>query len=297
MASGLSEHDSPPLLPVQPSANMQPTIYRSVPTDDTLYALTYADNTRRLHGEVLADEARRGSYFSMDGFLVSCIIPPLMGFGFVALGLYIIYGGTPLVIAHSTNRAAVVSQAFTALFAIWHYLALIPVLSVVQKVRSEEWWRRLLNGTYFNRANSVSSNVSGTLAHMVEIVVSPSSHYFKSAWITALIAVVLADIAPGAIHVAIGSNAIPTPFMVPALPSNSIYSNYSEPFLFTGDHVQASMDIAPVYYKANLFAATDVKAVPPTPNALVPRPNISPGQGYRYLTDVYVCFIVAAINT
>jgi hypothetical protein len=109
---------------------------------------------------------------------------------------------------------------------------------------------------------------------MVEIIVGRSSHYFKAAWITTLVAVVLADIAPGAIHVEVGSNAIPAFFPVPDLPSNSIYSNYSEPFLFTGDHVQASMDIAPVYYKANLFAATDVKAVPPSPNTLVPRPNI-----------------------
>ena len=211
-----------------------------------------------------------------------------MGFGFVSFGFYIIYGHNTLVISHSTENAAVISQAFTALSAIWHFVALLPAFSVVQKVRSEEWWRRLLRKTSFNRANSVSSNISGIFAHLVEIVVAWSSHYFKSAWIAVVIAIVLADIAPGAIHVEVGSNAVPASFQVPALPPNSIYSNYSEPFLYTGDQFHASMDIAPVYYKANMFAGTYVKAAPPTPNALVPRPNISAGQGYRYLTDVYV---------
>jgi hypothetical protein len=213
-----------------------------------------------------------------------------MGFGFVALGLYTIYGHTTLVISHSTEHAAVVSQAFTALFSSWHFLALLPALSVVDSVRSEEWWRRLLRTTSFSRANSVSSNIGGTFAHTVEIVASWSSPYFKSAWVAALIVVVLADIAPGAIHVQIGSDPIPASFPVPALPQDSIYSNYSTPFLFTGDQFHASVDIAPVYYKASLFAATDVKSIPPAPNVLVPRPNISPGQGYRYLTDVYVYF-------
>jgi hypothetical protein len=119
MASVLSEHDKPnsrPLPLVQHSPNIQPTSYKAVPTDDTLPTLTYTDTTRRQHGELLAAKARSSSYVSMDGLLVSCIIPPLMGFGFVALGLYIIYGGTPFVIAHSTNRATVISQVFTALF-------------------------------------------------------------------------------------------------------------------------------------------------------------------------------------
>src|SRR5882762_6843647 len=81
------------------------------------------------------------SFFSMDGILMSCIIPPLMGFGFVTLGLYIIYGNSTLVVSKSTDNAAVISQAVTALFAVWHVVALIPAFSVVQRVRSEEWWR------------------------------------------------------------------------------------------------------------------------------------------------------------
>jgi hypothetical protein len=138
----------------------------------------------------------------------------------------------------------------------------------VQKVRSEEWWRRLLKGTYFNRANSVSSNIGGTLAHTVEIVVSWASPYFKSAWIAALVAVVLTDIAPGAIYVEVGLDPIPASFSVPALPPNSIYDDYSEPFRITRDQDHASVDIAPIYYTANVYTATDVKAVPPAPNAL-----------------------------
>lgn len=224
----------------------------------------------------------------MDGLLMSCIIPPLLGFSFVALGFYITYGRTAIIISHSTEHAAAISQAFTALFAVWHFVALVPAFSVVQKVRSEEWWRRLLRGTKFSRANSVSSNMSSTLAHAVEIGISWSSNYFKSAWVVTLVAVVLTDIAPGAIHVAVGLDAIPAPFPVSALPPNSIYDNYSQPFLRTSDLTHASIDIAPIYYTALFVAGTYVKAAPPAQavNALVPRPNISPGQGYRYLTDV-----------
>lgn len=220
------------------------------------------------------------------GGLVSCIIPPLLGFSFVALGFYITYGHTTIVISHSTEHAAVISQAFTALFAVWHFLALVPAFSVVQNVQSEEWWRRLLRGTKFSRANSVSSNIGSTFAHAFEIGISWSSNYFKSAWIVTLVAVVLTDIAPGAIHVAVGLDAIPASFPVAALPPNSIYDNYSQPFLRTSDLTHASVVIAPIYYLALLDAKTYVKAAPPALNLLVPRPNISPGQGYRYLTDV-----------
>lgn len=279
MASVPTQHDTDHHLPHR-LADMQPKTYTPVSMDETLQIQPYAD--------VPAPKTHRRSFFAVDGFLVSCIIPPFMGFSFVGLGLFIIYGHTTLVISHSTEHAAVISQGFTALSAFWHFLALLPALSVVQSVRSEEWWWRLLKKTSFNRANSVSSNISGIFAHTVEIVGAWSSLYFKSAWIAALFIIVLVDIAPGAIQVEVGSNAVPASFQVPALPPNSIYSNYSEPFLFTGDQFHASMDIAPIYYKANMFAGTYVKAAPPTPNALVPRPNISPGQGYRYLTDVYV---------
>jgi hypothetical protein len=255
---------------------------------DTPQNLPYANEPPQIYEQVPASNFYRRSCFSVDGFLVSCIIPPLMGFGFVALGLYAVHGHTTLVISHSTEHAAVINQAFTALFGIWHFVALVPALSVVQRVRSEEWWRRLLKGISFNRANSVSSNISSTFAHTVEIVLSWSSRCFRSAWIVALAAFVLADIAPGAIHVEIGLEPVPSSFLVPALPANSIYSNYSQPFLHTSDQTHASIDIAPIYYDAVVAASTFVKATPPAYDALVPRPNVSPGQGYRYLTDVYV---------
>jgi hypothetical protein len=213
-----------------------------------------------------------------------------MGFSFVALGFYILYGPTTIVISHSTEHAAIISQAFTAIFSVWHFLALIPVLSAVQKVRSEEWWRRLLHTTSFNRTNSVSSNISGNVGHTVEMVISWSSRYFKYAWIVTIISIVLADIAPGAIHIEIGLSDIPASFSVPALPRDSVYNNYSAPFATTRDQVHASIDIAPVYYNAIMFAGMYVTTAPPTLNALVPRPRVSPGQGYRYLTDVYVSF-------
>ncbi|KIM79023.1 hypothetical protein PILCRDRAFT_574042 [Piloderma croceum F 1598] len=222
----------------------------------------------------------------MDGLLVSYIIPLLMGFGFVALGFYIIYGRHTLVISHSIEHAAAISQAFTAFFAVWHFAALSPAVSMVHSVRSEEWWRRLLKGTPFSRANSVSSNNRSASAHMAEIVMFWSSPYFRVGLIAALIAAVLGDIAPAAIDVEVGLDAVSASFPVPALPPDSIYSNYSQPFLATGDQVHASIDIAPIYFNAMAFGVTYVKAAPPMPNALVPRPNIAPGQGYRYLTDV-----------
>jgi hypothetical protein len=253
-------------------------------------SLPYADPPGQIHGAQPALDIHRKTPFSMKLFLVDCIIPPLMGFSFVAFGLYILYSPSAVFISHSTEHAALISQTFTATFAVWHFLALLPALSVVQRVRSEEWWRRLLRTAPFNRANSVSSNISGTTGHAIEMIIAWSSHYFKASWIVALIAIVLADIAPGAIHIEIGLNAIPATFPVPALPANSIYSNYSVPFIATHDQVQASIDIAPVYYNAITFADTYVTTTPPTPNALVPRPNVLPGQGYRYLTDVYVHF-------
>jgi hypothetical protein len=214
-----------------------------------------------------------------------------MGFSFVAFGFYTIYCHSPVVISHSTQNAAGISQAFTTVCVIWHFLALIPPLSVMQRVKSEEWWRRLLNGTSFNRANSVSSNVGGIFGHAIEIVTARSSQCFKLAWIAILITYILADIAPAVIHVEIGRDAIPAAFPVPALPSDSIYNDYSNPFIITGDRVHTSMDVAPLYYKAIVFAETFIKAAPPAPNALVPRPNISPPHGYRYLTDVYVDYL------
>jgi hypothetical protein len=97
-----------------------------------------------------------------------------------------------------------------------------------------------------------------------------SSPYFKFALIAAFISVVLADIAPVAIQVEVGLDPIPASFQVPALPPDSLYSNYSEPFFSTDNRVHASVDIAPVYYNSVGFADTWVKAAPPAFNALAP---------------------------
>jgi hypothetical protein len=231
---------------------------------------------------------QRGPRFPIADFLVQCVIPPLLGLSSVAFGLYIHYNPNPIVISHSTQNAAVISQGFTALFAVWHFFALIPALSVVSSVRSEEWWRRLLHSTTFNRANSVSSNISGNVAHLVEMFISRSSPYYKVAWIVAIFAVILSDIAPGAIHAEIGMNAIDDSFTVPALPRNSIYSDYSKPFSITNDTIYDSVDIAPIYFNAITMTESYVTAKPLVFNALIPRPNVVPGQGYRYLTDVCV---------
>lgn len=223
---------------------------------------------------------------SVTSFLFKCTTTPLLGLAFAALGFYIIYGSNVIVISHSIEHATIISQAFTAIFSVWHFVALIPALSVVDEVRSEEWWRRLTHSTSFGRANSVSSNISGSLAHTVEIITAWSSCHYKVAWLAAAIAVILADVAPGAIHAQIGMNAIDAAFEVPALPPNSVYANYSIPFTFTRDQDHASIDIAPVYYKAMTNDVGYVKVAPPTSNAIMPRPNIEPGQGYRYSTDV-----------
>jgi hypothetical protein len=121
---------------------------------------------------------QRGPRVSIIDFLVECVIPPLLGLSFVAFGLYTHYNPNPIVISHSTQNAAVISQGLTALFAVF---ALVPALSGMSSVRSKEWWRRLLHSTTFNRANSVSSNISGNVAHLVEIFISWSSPYYKIA--------------------------------------------------------------------------------------------------------------------
>jgi len=238
--------------------------------------------------EMKSSDQQQHPRFSIIDFLAQCVIPPLLGLSFVAFGFYIHYNPNPIIISHSTQNAALISQGFTAIFAVWHFFALIPALSAVSSVRSEEWWRRLLHTTTFNRANSVSSNIGGNMAHLVEMFMSWSSPYYKIAWIVAIFAVILADIAPGAIHAEIGMNAIDDSFTVPALPPNSIYSDYSKPFIMTNDTIYDSMDIAPMYLNAVMMAGSYVTAKPLLLNALVPRPRVVPGQGYRYLTDVYV---------
>jgi hypothetical protein len=269
------------------SAYMQPTTNRPDSTDTTPEIQPDSGTSPgHVHEETLAAHPHQGSSFSVDGLIVSCIITPLMGFGFVALGFVIIYGRTTLVVSHSIERAAPISQAFTALFSLWHFLALIPALSMIQSVRSEEWWRRLLKETTFNRINSVSSNISGAFGHTVEMAIARSSPYFKSSWIATLIVVVLADIAPGAIRIEIGTNLVPAIFPVPALSPNSIYSNYSTPFSYTNPAEHDSIVLAPIYFDA-MMSDTYVKG-PITPNTLIPRPSVVAGQGYRYLTDVYV---------
>jgi len=246
--------------------------------------------TLELKSSLVTSTNRQGR-FPTANFLAQCVVPPLLGLSFVTLGLYIHYDPNPIVISHSTQNAALISQGFTALFSVCHFFALLPALSAVDSVRSEEWWRRLLQSTTFKRANSVSSNISGNVAHMMEMLMSRSSGYYKMAWVTAIIAVVLADIAPGAIHVQVGLNALDNSFSVPALPPNSIYSDYSNPFARSNYTLHTSVEIAPMYINSQMFAGTAVTARPPVFNALIPRPNVFPSQGYRYLTDVYVAFI------
>ena len=280
-------------LPVPNSFDMRPAVNRSDTTNTSLEVQPVSEVSPHqlpIHEDAPVAHPRWRSFFSMDGLLVSCLIPPLMGFGFVILGFYIIYGHTTLVVSRSIQRAALISQAFTALFSIWHLLALIPALSMVQRVRSEEWWRCLVKATTFNRVNSISSNLGGSFSHTVDVMGGSSSPYFKSAWIASLIAIVLSDITPGAIHIEIGTDHVPASFPVPALLPNSIYSNYSEPFFTTDPATQSSATIAPIYFTA-LLSGTYVKGRPPALHILVPRPNVSPGQGYRYSTDVYVHFL------
>jgi hypothetical protein len=265
------------------TSRFNPRIYDPVPVQDP--------PTPELKSSSVTSTDHQGRRFPITNFLTQCVIPPLLGLSFVTLGLYIHYDPNPIVVSHSTENAALISQGFTALFAVWHFFALLPVLSAVYSVRSEEWWRRLLQSTTFKRANSVSSNISGNVAHMMEMFRSRSSPYYKIAWVAAIIAVVLADIAPAAIHVQVGLIALDNSFSVPALPPNSIYSDYSKPFAMSNYTLHTSVEIAPMYINSQTFTRAYVTAQPSVLNALIPRPNIFPGQGYRYLTDVYVAFI------
>lgn len=224
--------------------------------------------------------------FSYRTLPIQCLLPPLIGFSFVALGLCVAYKPNPIIVSHSINNTVVISQAYTALFAIWHFLALIPVLDAVRSVRSEEWWRRLAHSTSFRRVNSVSSNIGGNLAHGIDILGPWSSYSYQVAWFIAILAVIIADIGPGVIHVEVGFQAVDAAYQVPALPSDSIFSNYSRPFYMTSDFVHASVDIAPMYYASLILVDSYVTAGPPVPNAIVPRPSVTNGVGYRYSTDV-----------
>ncbi|KAF7982507.1 hypothetical protein HWV62_28106 [Athelia sp. TMB] len=230
--------------------------------------------------------------FAPGTFLLQCLVTPLLGLGFAALGFYILYAPAPPAIAHSTAHIAAVSQGLTVLLVLWTVLALAPALGVADAVRTEEWWRRLTRGTTFARANAVSSNIGGGVARAREMLLGWTSRYYKAACAAALLAAVLADIAPGAIHVQSGwraSGAAPG-LTVPALPAGSIWDRYDEPFAFTNDTQHASIDLAPVYYAAVAFGGMLPDVVP---GALVPRPNAPASTGYRYTTDVvllnYTC--------
>lgn len=225
--------------------------------------------------------------FFITSFTLQCLLPPLIGLSFVALGLYIVYIPDPIIISHSTTNTVVVSQAFTALFAIWHFLALMPVLDAVRSVRSEEWWRRLTQSAAFSRVNAVSSNIGGNFAHGLDLLGPWSSYAYQAAWVIGILCAVIADISPGAIHVNLGFEAIDAEYLVPALPANSVVDDYPAPFYMTDDFLYASVDIAPMYYASLLVAQSYVTAGPPVSNAIVPRPSVTAGTGYRYSTDVY----------
>jgi hypothetical protein len=127
-----------------------------------------------------------------------------------------------------------------------------------------------LHSTTFGHANSVSSNISGSVSHLVEMLSSWSSSYYKISWITAVFAFILADIVPSTICVEIGLKATDNSFPITALPPNSIYSNYSEPFIMTNEIRQISVDIAPMYFNPFLSAGSYVTVKPPGLNAPIP---------------------------
>lgn len=226
------------------------------------------------------------SPFSFKTFFTQCIVPPLLGLGYVGFGFYLLHTPTPFILSHSTANQTIISTTFIALASIWHFLALIPIFGLIDSVKSEEWWRRLLRSAPFARVNSVSSNFSGVIGYMGELVLARTSPYFKVAWILTTLAVITGDIAPGAIHVAVSFTPTSAAYAIPALLPDSIYADYAQPFTTSDDFVYASVDIAPIYINAIGFDGVFVTARPSTLNALIPRPTVRPGQGYRYLTDV-----------
>lgn len=237
-----------------------------------------ANNTRA--------QPEQRSPFSFKTFFVQCVVPPLLGLGYVGFGFYILYAPTPFVLSHSTANQAIISTALIAISSIWHFIALTPIFGLVNNVNSEEWWRRLLCSTTFAHVNSVSSNLSGTVGFLRELFLARSSRYFKAAGIVTILAVITGDIVPGAIHVAVGYASTSASYAVAALPADSVYSNYSQPFTMTNDFDYAPVDIAPMYWNAIMYGLAFITARPSTLNALIPRPTVREGQGYRYSTDV-----------
>ncbi|KAH8914508.1 hypothetical protein BT69DRAFT_1326292 [Atractiella rhizophila] len=212
--------------------------------------------------------------------LADAFLPSILGLIYVIFCIYVAYSGKNIIISHSTDHATEIRGLVTALTNIWIFFCLLFVDNLVDRIRSEEWHRRLSiashitgneNGLIFAHLNHVSSNLGGTLRHAVDLFTffPGSSRVFKVVFLSALLSLALNELAPSLLQVvvewySIGIHNIP----ISALPLLSIHANLSEPFSGT-DSV-----LTPATFLATALALGGSNSLPgvvvPVPTILIP---------------------------
>ncbi|KAH8916176.1 hypothetical protein BT69DRAFT_805654 [Atractiella rhizophila] len=221
--------------------------------------------------------------------LVEAFLPSLLGIAYVIFCVYVSDASSPPVISHSTAHATELRGATTAIANIWIFISLLFVGNLIDRIRSEEWHRRLMSatevGTPFAHLNHVSSNLGGTLRHAVDLFsfFTGSSRPFKSVFISALLAIALNETAPSILQVVPGWYPIGRHnISIPSLPPLSLHANLSTVFSRTST---TSSELATVYVFAKLNNEP-IFIYRNFPNAVVPLPNILSDHGEVYETDV-----------
>ncbi|KAH8919962.1 hypothetical protein BT69DRAFT_1321786 [Atractiella rhizophila] len=204
--------------------------------------------------------------------------------------------GTDIIVSSSTEHATEIRGAITAAANIWIFISLLFVGNLVDKVRSEEWFRRLTvasqgdgrsegTGVPFAHLNHVSSNLGGALRQAVDLFTffGGSSKAFKSVFLSALLSLGLNEFAPSLLQLVPGWYSVGLhSISIPSLPPLSIHSNLSVPFSRTAS---LASELSTVYLQAQLLG-TPIRAYRNFPDAIVPLPNISfTEHGEEYATD------------
>ena len=184
-----------------------------------------------------------------------CVIPPLPRFGFVALSLYIHYNPNPIVISLNTECSCDQSWLHCSLC---HVAFLCPPSHSLDSGLCQEKRVVVTAITYHHLQPCqfcIFQYQQQSIPHDWDVLVLPP--YYKTVLVTVVIAIILSDIAPGAIHMEISLNAIDNSFPVPTLQTNPISSDYSQLFTVTNSTLHASAAIIPIYVNA-LSAGTYV---------------------------------------
>ncbi|KAH8926243.1 hypothetical protein BT69DRAFT_1013534 [Atractiella rhizophila] len=149
--------------------------------------------------------------------LADSFLPSLLGILYLVFCIYVSYINTDVIVSHSTDRAAEIRGALTAAANIWVFITLLFVGNLVDRIRAEEWYRRLSSASYgskakggdgaeFQHLNHVSSNLGGTLRQAIDLFAyfSGSSRAFKAVFVSALISLGLNELAPSLLQLVPG---------------------------------------------------------------------------------------------